>query len=1279
MQKKSSSESGSFNPRVAIASVLCAASALMMGMLAIAAVPSSGTLSPATPLLEWEGSGPYVIPSAVGNEVCETGEQCDDYALTIDLPADYATTTPNAKIRIEVSWGTPEADFDVFILNAAGEDISDSAAATGANPEVYEFAAKPGQQTYTVRVKPFLPLGSNFSGKVSLITGPAGEEAPTEPAPPVFQGIAPRYQTYQPGPGLGETAAEPTMGWNPHTKRAMYISGLQTLRVTFPENGSCDALWEDVSYVLTSIKSLDPILFTDPETGRTFVSQLNSQVPPAGPVLIGMNSFMAYTDDDGENWTPAQINPPDGSYDHQNVGGGPYPEPLRTIRSTNPLLYKNAVYYCSQAGVTAFCSRSDDGGLNFNPSRPIYNLVTDGCGGIHGHVKVAPDGTVYVPVRGCNGVQSVTVSEDAGETWTVRQVKSDTFFAKPPKGIIDPSLGIGADGTIYFAYVSGEIDGGRIRVAVSRDKGVTWTDDQNIGFYQGLKNNVFPTAIAGDGDRAAVAFLGTTEPGDHESAEFRGTWYAFISHTYDGGKTWVTVNATPNAPVQREAGIWNQGGSNPLRNLLDFTGITKDSNGRVMYSFADGCIGECESKGPNSFTEKATIARQSGGKTLFAAFDPVEPALPTGACLSGRRDDLASYLKWRMPDTGGSDILDFQIYRSTTAPGSEVLVGTASGNKTSFTDRSTNPAVPKYFYRIFARNAVGAGAASNVVELVVGPRDEPTGACALPGVQVVTDPAGDANTNQPFHDVTSASIAEPEDFAGKIVFTLKMANLSTIPPGFRWAVRFRAPQPPTVGLPAGFIADDYFVAMTTSEGAGPSFTYGVTAIPENPAVPGRYFVKSGDLDPASNASPDGTITFVLPKEAIGSPGPGAVINNILASVRVTPPSDLPGSGGTNETIPDSSDSPGVYVLRTAELCLPNTAPLALLTSNIDSGVQPLTVEFSGAGSTDPDAIDTIAGYTFNFGDGTDDVVQTSPTITHTFNEPGLYAVKLVVTDSRGKQSNTSQRLIEITPSGAPSAAQLLNISTRLRVQPGDNALFGGFIVSGSDPKKVIVRATGPSLKAGGAPLEGRLLDPTLDLYDGSGALIASNDNWKDSAERAEIESSGAAPSDDSEPAIVRTLSAGLYTAIVRGNGDTSGIGVVEAYDLAPKTNSQLANVSSRGVVETGDNVMIGGFITGNRFGNTKVAVRAIGPSLSAQLPNALQDPALGVYDQNGQAIAVNDNWRDRQTEVQATGIPPSDDREAAIFTSVPPGQYTAIVRGVNNTTGVGVVEVYNIP
>src|SRR6185436_8266458 len=398
-----------------------------------------------------------------------------------------------------------------------------------------------------------------------------------------------------------------------------------------------------------------------------------------------------------------------------------------------------------------------------------------------------------------------------------------------------------------------------------------------------------------------------------------------------------------------------------------------------------------------------------------------------------RRDDMASYLKWLPPDNGGAAISGYRIYRGT-APGNEVFISYAAANATSFNDRSGDVAVPSYTYKITAVNSKGESLPSNTVALTVGSRVEPTGACLLPGVTAVVDPAGDASDTLAQHDITSVSVAEPEDQAGKLVFTIKVKNLSSIPAGWRWAVRFGAPQtPPDItGLGA---QEDWFVSMVTSDGPTPTFTYGSTGVPTvTPPPPGspttttRVFSTIGNLDPSSHADVDGTITLVLPKSAIGNPQPGQYITNMLGSVRATVPSALPGTGGTNETIPDTT-GPGTYQLRSATLCLPNTPPLAILTADVEQGDAPLTVNFNASGSSDADSIDTIASYAFNFGDGSDDVTQSTPTITHTFTEVREYAVKLVVTDSRGKlSSNTARVVIEAegevptpTPTPTPTA------------------------------------------------------------------------------------------------------------------------------------------------------------------------------------------------------------------------------------------------------------------
>ena len=258
---------------------------------------------------------------------------------------------------------------------------------------------------------------------------------------------------------------------------------------------------------------------------------------------------------------------------------------------------------------------------------------------------------------------------------------------------------------------------------------------------------------------------------------------------------------------------------------------------------------------------------------------------------------------------------------------------------------------------------------------------------------------------------------------------------------------------------------------------------------------------------------------------------------------------------------------------------------------------------------------------------------------------------------------------------AARSPQLLNLSTRLQVHADPEELIGGFIVAGTDAKRVIIRGLGPSLSQF---VNGSLADPTLELYQGN-TLLASNDNWKEN--QAEIEATGIPPSNDLESAVVRTLDPGGYTAILRGKNNTSGIGLVEAYDLDQAANSMLANISTRGLVDTDNNVMIGGFIIGSTGGpSANVVVRAIGPSLSNfGIGGALQDPTLDLVNSNGVVIRSNNNWREsQQAEIIATGLQPSDDRESALLETVNPGNYTAIVRGSGNTTGVGLVEVYNL-
>jgi hypothetical protein len=444
----------------------------------------------------------------------------------------------------------------------------------------------------------------------------------------------PSYTIYPAPAGLGESAGEPSIGFNPKTKAVMFLANQSTLRVTFDEASQPPtATWAAAADVKTDATTLDPILHTDPVTGRTFVSQLSAGC-----------SFMAFSDDDGRSWTENPIGCGlAAGFDHQTVGTAP-----RTAADpVTPGLYPRLVIYCAQAAADGDCSISRDGGLTYGPQIRAYNTAVDNCSGIHGHIKSAADGTLYLPVRYCadgTGAEhpGLAVSEDGGLTWRLSRL--DKHIAG---GQGDPAVGVGADGTLYFASASAispakRYDATKIEVSVSRDKGKTWTGPVDLSTPVGLKNVEFPLAIAGDGDRATVGWIGTTSAGNDSNCDgakpFKGNWALYLSTTYDRGATWTTVNATGADPVQR-GGVYRAAGadsdtSSSCRNMLDFTEITLDDKGRALVAFADGCVAACVATDNRTLSraKKATIARQTGGRSLYARFDaelaPAVPAAP---------------------------------------------------------------------------------------------------------------------------------------------------------------------------------------------------------------------------------------------------------------------------------------------------------------------------------------------------------------------------------------------------------------------------------------------------------------------------------------------------------------------------------------------------------------------------------------------------------------------------------------------------------------------------
>jgi hypothetical protein len=250
----------------------------------------------------------------------------------------------------------------------------------------------------------------------------------------------------------------------------------------------------------------------------------------------------------------------------------------------------------------------------------------------------------------------------------------------------------------------------------------------------------------------------------------------------------------------------------------------------------------------------------------------------------------------------------------------------------------------------------------------------------------------------------------------------------------------------------------------------------------------------------------------------------------------------------------------------------------------------------------------------------------------------------------------------------------------MRVQTGDSVGIGGFIITGSAPKQVLLRAIGPSLTQFGIP--NALADPVLELHGPGSFVTITNDNWRDDpAQETAIIATGISPTNDLESAIDATLNPGAYTAVARGKNDTSGVGLIEVYDLSQAAPAKLANISTRAFVGTGDNIVIAGFVLGGNNGNDRIVVRGIGPSLTAfGVPDALANPTLELRDGNGALLIANNDWQDdpaQAAELTGADLAPTNNLESGIAVTLPPGPYTALLAGLNNGTGNGVIEVYD--
>lgn len=969
------------------------------------------------------------------------GFRCDELNLTVTVDQAYLNANPNAMLKITADWDDPGkgaqslTDMDVYLLSGANNESVGEGGATADNPEVAAKALTAGTTTYKVRIVPYLtsPSGVPVTLTLELVDGapPVGAGGPAS----VSVG-GPEFRNYAVPAGLTTYgASEPTMGVDLTTNRAYILMAYDAVGATFDDAGN--ATWTNAGGGLAPISG-DPFMAHNPSpinlgtaTAQCHAGQLDypkqcRYSPRQWNIQLAVaTSFLSFTDNNGDSWTQSSGPGQAHGADNQSVAAGPYPAIGKPLTARE----NYAVYYCSHGAVNAFCSRSDDGGLTFNPSRPIFPI--DALCNNHGHVKVGVDGTVYVPMNNsCLGSEGVSVSIDAGETWTYINVPGSGS-----SGRWDSSIAAASDGkTLYYAYgIEGLDDMMVIKGTLTKSgsiPGITWYQPAaNLSTAFGLKNIVFPAIVAGDPMRAAVAFHGTTKEGDsgQSSAMSGAVWHLYVATTFDGGVNWG-VKQVSTDPVQI-GDICDQGtscattGNN--RNLLDFMDADIDAQGRVLVAYADGCIGACATGGAVTYADAGVIARQDTGKRMYAAFDPPAASpLPGSPVISGFRDDFGSYITWTKPSDGTLPITEYVVERAIGL-GNSRQIGITT-NLLKFTDTSALDSSLTYNYRVAARNANGLGTFS----VAFAPAVLPETLCT--GLTILSDGAGDflagivpqLPATPGAIDVRSLKISQPganvtaSDY--EIVFSLKMQDLAVLSPETIWPVNFNVDGMTIVTTPATTTASatvraHWTVRMSTATPATPATP--VFELVRNPASEAGYTTILGPrlvtaITGSTYDAKTGVITLKLKgsqlktvaggvfPSGLQNPGTDKLLNFLtrINFVAVTP-----------DNMPDALTPIGEFKTGSRYVCAANLAPIAMLRASTVSGEAPLSVNFDASESSDGDSAakgDTIRNYLFKFADvsGGEEVSYTSPTLTRNYAAPGNYFYSLRVQDSRGKLS-----------------------------------------------------------------------------------------------------------------------------------------------------------------------------------------------------------------------------------------------------------------------------------
>jgi hypothetical protein len=944
--------------------------------------------------------------------VCDdAANPCYEVDVNLDLPADYAATHPTDVVRVTLTWDPQASDLDMHIYRPPYDTASGQPFRSSRNnppaAEVAEFPVVSGRSTYRVYVLPAIPAAVSGTVTAAIVTGPP----PPEGGGTVATG-GPNFTNYRPPAGLttyAESVSEPTMGVNIGSNKAYMLFTLDTLEASFDDFTSpATATWRNLGRG-GAPTTADPFLTVDQH--RLPDGSANNRVWIAQ--LLAATSYMAHNDrQESTTWTRSLTGPGEiHGVDNQSIAVGPYPNNQKPSTARSDANYPHAMYYCSHSGANAFCSRSDDGGLTFNTSKPIFPLA--GACSNHGHVKVGPDGTVYVPMNNsCEGAEGVSISIDAGETWHYITVPGTV------SGRWDSSIAIANDGkTVYYGYGE-ESDDRAMIIKGTLDKSdpsaptIRWqVPAVDVGAAAGLVNIVFPTVVAGDPDRAAFLFHGTTtegDSGDQASFPANAEWYLYVATTFDGGKSWQLRNITPGDPTQR--GSICDGGTGcdndpDDRNLLDFMDADIDGEGRILVGYSDGCVDACVGALPNSYTARGYIARQSDGKRMYAQFDPAPPAnTPGSPALRGTRNSHGVSLTWSTPNAGQSPITSYIVERST-GDGAFRNVATMTATAARYDDATAIDPASSYRYRVSAANAFGTGAPSNTVTPVVPQQS----VCTPPGVTVQSDGTGDALAlatlygmpvgvaNPAVTDLTSLSISQPYVPGGalSLMFQIKTAAGGTLPPNVSWLAAFTNP--------TGVV---YAVRMVTDATGVARFESYKVGAASSGLRRGEFIEGLPTRVEGNYSATTGLITIVVPGANVGMTAAGTVTNffamsTLLPADRASSPLDM---------MPNDGVASGSLEVKAVSVCGPNQAPRAHLSATMTSR-KPLVVALDASASFDPDSTstdpqlrDTIVKYVFDFGDGTPPVATTEPRISHTYPGAGSWRASVTVQDSRGRVS-----------------------------------------------------------------------------------------------------------------------------------------------------------------------------------------------------------------------------------------------------------------------------------